>query len=59
MYLYFRQQAETCKRTGCYRVFLFGGLGIFSTIWFLVRVIPPGHFIIRNGVKWVYKVSVY
>ncbi len=40
IYLYFRQKVESCNRARWYHIFLFWGLGISSTVWFLVRVVP-------------------
>ena len=41
IYLYFKEKTEKGEYTSrLMRIFLFWGLGIFSTIWFLVRVIP-------------------
>ena len=40
IYLYFKEKTEKGEYTSrLMRIFLFWGLGIFSTIWFLVRVI--------------------
>ena len=40
-YLYFRERVDSSVFTSkCMRAFMFWGLGLFSTIWFLVRVVP-------------------
>ena len=41
IYLYFKEKIEKEEFSSRgMRIFLFWGLGLFSTIWFLVRVIP-------------------
>lgn len=40
IYLYFKRKIESGTATGWYQRLLFWGLGISSTIWFLIRVIP-------------------
>ena len=41
IYLYFKEKTEKGESTSrAMRIFLFWGLGLFSTIWFLVRVVP-------------------
>ena len=41
IYLYFKEKSEKGAFTSRgMKIFLFWGLGLFSTIWFLVRVIP-------------------
>ncbi len=39
-YLYFKQKVEEGTSSRPYRVLLFWGLGISSTLWFLIRVLP-------------------
>lgn len=40
LYWYFKRKAEAGTNSALYRTLLFWGLGITSTMWFLVRVIP-------------------
>ena len=41
IYLYFKEKIEKEEFSSRgMRIFLFWGLGLFSTIWFLVRVVP-------------------
>ena len=40
LYWYFKRKAEAGTNSALYRTLLFWGLGLTSTMWFLVRVIP-------------------